>query len=98
MKPLSQKQKLLVLLSDHEWHSTIDVLENVYGNDHLALARVGARVFDLKSDGHVIEGKKDAERPTIYWYRLVRSPEKPKLTGSIVEENGERVFRTSLFA
>lgn len=68
---MSQKQKLLNLLSDYEWHSTIEICDIVYGAIHFGLARVGARIFDLKQDGHTIEGKHDPERQTIYWYRLI---------------------------
>lgn len=72
-KPLSQAQRLLALLSDYQWHSTPEVLDVVYGNDHLGLARVGARIYDLKKQGHEIVGKDDETRSTIYWYRLVPS-------------------------
>lgn len=49
-------------------------MEKVYGGSHLGLARVGARIFDLKAQGHTIEGKKDADNPAIYWYQLTASP------------------------
>ena len=67
---MSQKQKLLNLLSDYEWHSTIEICDVVYGSIHLGLARVGARIFDLRAS-HIIEGKHDSKHQTIYWYRLI---------------------------
>lgn len=75
---MSQTTKLLALLSDGQPHSTLDIMEKVYGNSHLGLARVGARVYDLRQKGHEIEGKKDKENPAIYWYKLVLKLEDEK--------------------
>lgn len=83
---MSQASKLLALLSDHRWHSTIDIMERVYGGSHLGIARIGARVFDLRARGHEIEGKKHPENPAIYLYRLV--PEEPE-TISMLEPNSQ---------
>ena len=70
-KTMSQKQRLLNLLSDCEWHSTIEICDVVYGYDHAGLARVGARIWELRRAGHNIEGKRDSKHQTIYWYRLI---------------------------
>lgn len=65
---LSQKQKLLDLLGDGEWHTTPQIQKDVYGGDHLGVARISARILDLRSDGHLIESKKMDK--TIWAYKL----------------------------
>jgi hypothetical protein len=66
---MSQTQKLQELLSDNRPHSTIEIMEYVYGNDHLGLARVGARVYDLThKHAFRVVGWHDSENPAIYWY------------------------------
>lgn len=65
----SQKQKLLTLLSDYEWHTTPQIQIAVYGANHLGIARVAARINDLKQDGHDIESRKVTQ--SIWEYRLV---------------------------
>ena len=65
----SQKQRLLTLLADYEWHSTPQIQIAVYGANHLGIARVAARINDLKNDGHDIESKKITQ--AIWSYRLV---------------------------
>lgn len=71
---MSQANKLLDLLSDGNPHSTTEIMAKVYGGSHLGLARVGARIFDLKKQGHVITGKKDRYNPTVYWYQIKKEP------------------------
>jgi hypothetical protein len=66
----SQAQRLHELLRDFRPHSTIEIMEKVYGGSHLGLARVGARIFDLKSRGAKIKGWRDPENPAIYIYQL----------------------------
>lgn len=73
---MSQATQLLELLSDNRWHSTVEIMERVYGGSHLGIARIGARIFDLKAKGHTIEGKRHPENPTIFLYRLM--PERPE--------------------
>jgi hypothetical protein len=66
---MSQTQKLQELLSDNLPHSTIEIMEYVYGSNHLGLARIGARVYDLiHKDSFKIVGWHDDENPTVYWY------------------------------
>ena len=81
---MSQTKKLFELLSDGLPHSTVEILEKVYGGEHLGLARVGGRINDLVNEGKIfldeygneITGKnvkrgwKDKYNPAIYWYRL----------------------------
>lgn len=65
----SQKIRLLKLLSDGKPHRTDNILQEVYGSEHLGLARVGARIWDLKQAGKNIVGWKD-ENKQLYWYQL----------------------------
>lgn len=65
----SQKQRLLTFLSDHEWKTTPQIQVAVYGANHLGVARIGARVNDLKNDGYKIESRKVTQ--SIWEYKLV---------------------------
>lgn len=67
---MSQADKLLEVLSDGEPHRTDEILDKVYGGEHLGLARIGARVHDLKNRGQKIEGWTDPDHKTLYWYQL----------------------------
>lgn len=67
----SQKQKLYELLQDGQPHRTDSILEVVYGSSHLGIARISARVKDLKDEGHEIEGRKDENNPALFWYKLI---------------------------
>ena len=79
---MSQKNQLLNLLRDGFPHSTIEIMEKVYGNQHLGLARVGARIYDLKKDlkntGYSIKGSRDHKNPSIYWYQLTEAQQTSK--------------------
>lgn len=66
----SQKDRLLRMLQDGQWHDTPSIQREVYGADHLGVARIGARADDLRNDGHTIESKKVSK--TIWAYRLVK--------------------------
>lgn len=69
----SQTDKLYDLLSDYKPHRTDQICNLVYGAGHLGLARVGARVFDVrKKYGVQIKGWHDSEYPTLYWYQMER--------------------------
>jgi hypothetical protein len=87
---ISQAEKLRRLLSDGEPHSTVEIMEKVYGGSHLGLARVGARIYDLKRGGHEITGWKDEKQPQIYWYQMTVKP-RPRV--EYVERNGVRYAR-----
>lgn len=67
---MSQADKLLALLSDGLPHRTDEIAELVYGGSHLGLSRIGARVYDLKKKRYDINGWKDKETPSLYWYQL----------------------------
>lgn len=66
----TQKQKLEDFLEDGCWKSTIEIRDHVYGGDHLSMARIAARVYDLKQDGYEIESRK--KQGNIWEYRKVR--------------------------
>lgn len=67
---MSQCDRLYLVLADGEKHSTPEILERVYGGSHLGLARVGARIHDLRKEGYEIDGWKDEQNKTIYWYKM----------------------------
>ncbi len=70
----SQTSKLYDLLKDGLPHRTDEIMEKVYGNDHLGLARCGARIWDIKKKYHIeIEGEKDPIKPSLYWYWIKKS-------------------------
>lgn len=73
---MSQIEKLYNLLKDGRPHRTDEIMSIVYGGDHLGLARVGARIWDLKKKGYEINGRKDKENMTLYWYQLEKIIEK----------------------
>jgi hypothetical protein len=66
----SQKSRLLILLKDKCAHTTPEIMEKVYGSDHLGRSNIPARILDLKNEGHEIECKH--ESGTIYSYRLIK--------------------------
>lgn len=79
----SQNKRLYELLSDGEAHSTTEIQEKVYGSDHLGLARVGARVNDLKNgkwSGKTmceIDGFDDENNQSVYWYQMIGVKKEP---------------------
>lgn len=84
---MSQSSRLFLLLSDGEPHSTIEIMEKVYGGSHFGLARVGARIYDLRSEGYEINGWKDKDNPAIYWYQMkLVTPDAYKVQGLMFSE------------
>lgn len=73
---MSQADSLYKLLSDHRPHRTDEILRVVYGSEHLGIARIGARVADLKQGKHTgktkcdITGWRDKGVPGLWWYRM----------------------------
>ena len=68
---MSQTERLYDLLTDGLPHRTDEIMESVYGGSHLGLARIGARVFDIKRRyGVEITGWKDDQNQALYWYQL----------------------------
>jgi hypothetical protein len=71
MKP-TQTDRLYNLLSDGKPHRTDEIQVVVYGGDHRGLARVGARIYDIKYKHRVtINGWHDPDNKTLYWYQIV---------------------------
>lgn len=69
--PVGQVTKLYELFSNGLPHRTDEILRVVYGGDRLGLARVAARVYDVKKKYNVdIQGWPDKENPTLYWYQM----------------------------
>ena len=59
------------LLKDGQPHSTPEILRVVYGSEHLGIARISARAWDIRKKYAVqIESKRDSENPTIYFYKI----------------------------
>ena len=94
----SQSDRLYNLLSDGLPHSTLEIMDKIYGDEHLGLARCGARIWDVKKKYNLeINGWHDPEKPTIYWYQAVLPQSDPKtpyklnsgLTDGLHGPNGE---------
>jgi hypothetical protein len=69
---MSQTDKLYNLLSDYQPHRTDEIVSKIYG-DGMSLARVGARIWDIKKRYNVeIVGRKDKDRSSLYWYTMLR--------------------------
>jgi len=65
----SQTERLYNLLSDGLAHRTDEIVDKIYSGGFLA--RVGARVWDVKNRHTVrIVGWKDKANPALYWYRM----------------------------
>ena len=74
-KNKSQVDRMYDLLSDGEAHRTDEIMSAVYGADHLGLARVGARIWDVqKKYGVKIIGWHDEENHSLYWYQMDAAP------------------------
>jgi hypothetical protein len=75
---MSQVERLHDVLIDWQWHSTVELLDRVYGLDHSGIARISARVLDLKRKlpaNLTIESRQDKQHPTVWFYRIC--PAKP---------------------
>lgn len=69
-KPPSQTDKLykLLLLGPAR---TDTIQKEVYGGDARQLARVAARIYDIKKKyGVTIKGFTDPHNPQLYWYKI----------------------------
>jgi hypothetical protein len=68
---MTQTERLLQLLKDYHPHRTDEILREVYGSEHLGIARVGARIADLKKLSHHIIGYHDPQNRKLYVYKLI---------------------------
>ena len=65
----AQKDRLFSLLSDNQWHSTIEIMQKVYDlGDRRGISRIAARIYDLKREGHNIESRSSVG--SLWEYRL----------------------------
>ena len=60
---MSQKQRILEILRDQNWHSNIEIHETT------GIYRYGARIFDLKRQGYDIKGWNG--QGSVYYYQLI---------------------------
>lgn len=68
---MSQVSDMYALLSDYKPHSTKEILKEVYGNSHLGIARIGARIYDIKDKYRVqIKSWQDPLKHSIWWYQM----------------------------
>lgn len=69
---MSQAHRLWNLLSDGQPHRTDEILQEVYGNDHAGLARVGARIYDIQKKHPEVDitGWHDKDNGKLYWYQM----------------------------
>lgn len=66
---VSQTDKLYDLLSDGNAHRTDEIVSKAYSGG--SLARVGARIWDIKRKyGVEIIGWHDEKNPSLYWYQI----------------------------
>ena len=71
MKTKSQTELLYDLLKDGRPHRTDQIQNLVYGNAHLGLARVGARIWDIKRKYNIeIDSWHDKQNKTLWWYQI----------------------------
>ncbi len=70
---MSQINLLYDLLYDGKPHRSDEILKIVYGSEHLGIARLAARVYDVKKRmGVMIKSWPDPEKPTLTWYMLIK--------------------------
>ena len=74
---MTQKERLKAVLDDGKPHRTDELLERVYGAAHLGIARLGARVYEVRESlpsTKQIRAWKDKVTPSLTWYQLVDAP------------------------
>lgn len=69
---MSQTIRLYELLSDYKTHDTIEILERVYGGSHLGIARLSARILDVKKKYGVRIQSQKSPKKSIWEYQLLR--------------------------
>ena len=89
----SQRTKVLNVLLDYLPHSTYEITEKVFGTvdvTKIGQWRLGARIADLKEDGHTIIGEwgKDSRERRVYYYQLIE-PVKDSSFSTLHEYKGE---------
>jgi hypothetical protein len=69
---MSQVNKLYDLLYDGLPHRSDEILSVVYGSEHLGLARIASRIYDLKKKGLIIRSYPDPDKRSLTWYQLIK--------------------------
>ena len=79
---MNQYERLYLLLKDGNPHRTDEIVREVYG-ERMSLARVGARIYDIKKKyGVDVDGWHDEQNPTLYWYQIkFTTPDAYKVQG-----------------
>jgi hypothetical protein len=74
---MSQTDQLYNLLKDGLPHRTDEILRVVYGNEHMGIARIGARIADLKNGKHaakiycdIPDARADQNNRKLFWYQI----------------------------
>lgn len=62
--------ELYEALKDGRPHSSFELVKSVYGATGPSIARLGARIWDLKHDGCMIESWKDEKNKAMWWYQM----------------------------
>lgn len=89
---MSQLDLLYDLLYDGQPHRTDEIMKVVYGSDHLGVARIAARISDLRKRGVMVKPAwPDKEKPTLYWYQLI----KVNFNGVPIDENTNKNTNTN---
>ena len=77
---MSQTDRLYNLLRSGQPYRTDMILSEVYGSEHLGIARIGARIADIKKKyGVKIKGFKDETTPSLYWYQIIKDYEQLRM-------------------
>ncbi len=83
---MTQTDTIYNILIDGQPHRTDEIVRRVYKQLGPSLARVGARIYDIKKKYTVeIVGWHDKKIPTLYWYMMINST---KYAGNFKEGKG----------
>jgi hypothetical protein len=75
---ISQTERLYNLLSDGEPHSTVEILNRIYGVDHAGYANIHGRITDIRKKYHLnIINFKDDNTKTLTYYQII--PKEPEI-------------------
>lgn len=76
MERISQTDRLYNLLSDGAAHSTVEILNKVYGVDHSGYANIHGRITDIRKKYHLnIINFKDDKIKTLTYYQIIKMEE-----------------------
>ena len=68
----SQTERLYNVLKDKEPHRTDELLAKVYGSSHLGIARISARIYDIKRNYRLmVKNWHDKKQPSLTWYQII---------------------------